>query len=129
MFVQLWFKSIVFNNYKINFFILYICYIIFDQIFFLQLDNVNATDMPSHCAVPMCPNQTLDSTKSCNDVLFHKFPSDIKVLEKWLKFCNDSENKNTSLVDYQNAQICSRHFHKDNYYTFATDVIYILILM
>lgn len=66
--------------------------------------------MQKSCAVPMC-NNTLTASKS-SSILFHRFPSDDKILKKWLNFCNDLEDE---VSDYKNAVICSKHFNEDNY--------------
>lgn len=87
---------------------------------------MNKFDIHQHCAVPMCQNRESVLSNNSNNVLFHKFPSDIKALEKWMKFCNGPDNKNKSIADYQNARICSNHFHKDNYEQISdTEVKYI----
>ncbi|XP_060840266.1 uncharacterized protein LOC132921323 [Rhopalosiphum padi] len=77
----------------------------------------NKYDVQKCCAVSSCnsimysgsdePNQMNNSK-----IMFHKFPTDTVILEKWLKFCN---NYKTISDEYQNFQICSEHFNKDNY--------------
>jgi hypothetical protein len=66
------------------------------------------------------PNQINNSK-----IMFHRFPTDTVILEKWLKFCN---NYKTISDKYQNFQICSEHFNKDNYENkYTNEVKYIMI--
>lgn len=77
------------------------------------------------CAVPTCKNIIFkpDELNNCSKIIFHKFPSNIEVLEKWLEFCNCSKK---ILSDYQNAQICSDHFNEDSYeLKYTTKVKYV----
>lgn len=81
--------------------------------------------MEQHCAVPTCNNiiSKSDKPNNCSKIIFHKFPSNIEVFEKWLEFCNCSKE---FLSDYQNALICSEHFNDDSYeLKYTTEVKYI----
>jgi len=61
-----------------------------------------------------------------NKIMFHTFPTDTVILEKWLKFCN---NDKTILHEYQNFLICSKHFNKDNYENkYTNEVMYIIMI-
>jgi len=67
-----------------------------------------------HCAVPMCHNfyHKTDLSKNSSNIIFHEFPSDNKIFDQWLEFCNQSKDLSPK---YKNAVICSDHFNKDNY--------------
>lgn len=89
----------------------------FLSFYFLQLTFNNRSDVQKCCAVSNC-NSIMHSESDesnqmrNNKIMFHKFPTDTVILEKWLKFCN---NYKTISHEYQNFLICSEHFNKDNY--------------
>lgn len=91
---------------------------------FLQLNCINRSDEQKCCAVPICNNSIVycgsDKPNRNGKIVFHKFPSDPVMLEKWLNFC--SIYKSIS-HEYKNAQICSEHFNKDNYENKYTDEV------
>lgn len=70
--------------------------------------------MEKCCAVPTCKNNAYkpDKPNSSAVVVFHKFPSNTEVFEKWLEFCKCSKE---FFLKHQNIQICSEHFNEDNY--------------
>lgn len=71
--------------------------------------------LQQYCAVPICNNIIdckSDKLENSKRIIFHKFPSDINLLENWMAFCNCSKEYST---EYQNAFICSDHFNEDNY--------------
>ncbi|CAI6352105.1 unnamed protein product [Macrosiphum euphorbiae] len=87
-----------------------------------SLNCINRSDEQKCCAVPICNNSIVycgsDKTNRNGKIVFHKFPNDPVMLEKWLNFC--SIYKSIS-HEYKNAQICSEHFNKDNYENKYTD--------
>lgn len=91
---------------------------------FLQLKNLHQLDGQKYCAVPICNNSIVysgsDKPNSNDEIVFHKFPSDTVMLEKWLNFCNIYKSISH---EHQNAQICSEHFNKDNYENKYTDEV------
>jgi len=70
--------------------------------------------MQQCCAVPTCKTNTykLDKSNSSREIVFHKFPSNTDVFEKWLEFCKCSKD---FFLRHQNIQICSEHFNEENY--------------
>lgn len=82
--------------------------------FFLQVTDRNLLDLQQYCAVPGCKNINDKSGQTTNkNILFHNFPNDTEMLNKWLEFCNCSKEFQFA---HKNALICSEHFDKDNYY-------------
>lgn len=98
--------------------------------YFLQLTFNNRSDVQKCCAVSscnsiMCSGSDESNQMRNNKTMFHKFPTDTVILEKWLKFCN---NFKTISHEYQNFLICSKHFNKDNYENkYTNEVKYIMI--
>ncbi|XP_025200856.1 uncharacterized protein LOC112598556 [Melanaphis sacchari] len=77
----------------------------------------NNTSDVQKCAVSSCNSIMYSGSDelnqmSNNKIMFHKFPTDTVILEKWLKFCNNNKN---ILHEYQNCLVCSEHFNKDDY--------------
>lgn len=78
------------------------------------------------CAVASCINTTnleSDLTQNSN-ILFHKFPRDTELCNKWLEFCNRTKD---SLLESSNLHVCSEHFDKNAYkQNFDSEVKYSL---
>ncbi|XP_066951266.1 platelet binding protein GspB-like isoform X15 [Macrobrachium rosenbergii] len=61
--------------------------------------------MPSNCAVSGCTS----SYDNKDGTIFHSFPRDESLRERWATFCN-RESLNPAF-----ARVCSRHFHENDY--------------
>lgn len=95
---------------------------------FSQLKYINQADEQKCCAVPICNNSESsgsDKSTSNREIVFHKFPSDTVMLEKWLNFCNIYKSVSN---EHKNAQICSEHFEKDSYENKYTDKVKYIII-
>lgn len=103
-------QNLIFNKL----YIIYLC---------LQVTNSNRLELQQYCAVAGCKNLCDNTGQTTNkNILFHKFPNDTEVLNKWLEFCNCSKEFKFT---YQNAFICSEHFDKNNYeYRYIAEVKY-----
>ncbi|XP_050548178.1 uncharacterized protein LOC126909800, partial [Daktulosphaira vitifoliae] len=55
------------------------------------------------------------------NILFHSFPNETEVSEKWLSFCNLPKQ---FLLDNPNAKICSKHFETNDYSDNNSELIY-----
>lgn len=67
------------------------------------------------CVVASCTNSfniECDSTQNSNNILFHKFPTDTLLCNKWLEFCNLPKDY---LLRCPNSYVCSEHFDKNVY--------------
>ena len=107
----------------------FLIHCIFFFFFFFFLKYFNQSDEQKYCAVPLCNNSTVNygsnDPNSNSEIMFHPFPSDTVILEKWLKFCNIYVSVTN---EYQKEQICSVHFNKDNYEnSYTNEVKYIMI--
>ncbi|XP_076049640.1 uncharacterized protein LOC143030376 [Oratosquilla oratoria] len=61
----------------------------------------------AYCAMKGCGS----NQRGCNpNVIFHRFPANKKVRERWIELC---ESKNA--INIQNARICSLHFGSSDY--------------
>lgn len=79
------------------------------------------------CLVLNCSNTVhhdYNTPKRSKTIEFHKFPSEIGILEKWLKFCNRPKEFSAKC---QNALICSDHFNKEDYKQTCTTGVNLLM--
>uniref|UniRef100_A0A182S0E2 THAP-type domain-containing protein n=1 Tax=Anopheles funestus TaxID=62324 RepID=A0A182S0E2_ANOFN len=67
--------------------------------------------MASTCAASFCKNSRYFVQKYGLDVVFHKFPADSLLFQRWVQFCK----REPSWTPSENQTICSSHFLREDY--------------